>query len=80
MESNDMGEGPGWPADTLAMLEECPAGVLADYYFSEIDLDPDSRGKRARQLREIVQRRGLSIEELGKAWDELRESVDGQSD
>ena len=85
MKSNDKGEamdeGPGWSADILAMLEDCPAGVLADYYFSEIELDPDCEFLRAQQLRDIVQRRGLSIEELGKAWDELSESEsNGQPD
>jgi hypothetical protein len=45
---------------------------LADYYFSEIELDPDGEGNAARLLRAEVVRRGLTDEQLSAAWQTMQ--------
>lgn len=45
---------------------------LADYYFAELELDPDGEGNAAQLLRAEIDRRGLTDEQLSAAWQNVQ--------
>ena len=59
-----------WSKECLESFAIMPVGSLADYYFSEIDMDP--RSLRTQQLAEVVESRGLSYKDLNEAWAKLQ--------
>lgn len=62
-----------YTAEELEAFDVMPAGSLADHYYALIDIVPSGRCRRARQLRAVIRRRGLTAEELSAAWDALHE-------
>lgn len=68
---------PEFTSGELLELMEAPVGVLADWYYSYIDIDPNRRCRKTRQIWQIIRKRKLTTADLGEAWEKLRDEVRG---
>lgn len=72
--SNDPADG----ADPLRDIDVTQLGDpgLAHFYFSELDIDPDLQSETGRRLREEIERRGLTQEQLGALIERTRQTLE----
>ena len=70
---------PEFTSGELLEFMEAPIGVLADWYYNYIDIDPSRRLRKTRQLWQIIRKRKLTTADLGEAWEKLRDETRGRS-
>jgi hypothetical protein len=74
------GEGnddPEFTSGELLQLMEMPVGMLADWYYNHIDIDPNRRCRKTQQLWQIIRKRKLTTADIGEAWEKLRDELRG---
>ena len=71
----DERDDPEFTSRELLIAMDAPVAMLADWFYSYIDIDPDVRLRKTRQLKQIIRKRGLSLPELGEAWEKARDEI-----
>ena len=68
---------PQFSSGELLEFMHVPVGVLADWYYNYVDIDPSRRLRKTRQIWQIIRKRKLTTADLGEAWEKLRDETRG---